>query len=132
MGATLMHCMTGALMGLAWHQIITRRRWSRGLALYAGSAAIHGLWNGVALTITVMAIKAGGSGNGEATQALTGLGTLIMLLLQLGLALCIAGGLAGVLIYARRSLRPVAATKQARPESVGAHGLGGDGDATPN
>lgn len=132
MGATLMHCMTGALMGLAWHQIITRRRWSRGLALYAGSAAIHGLWNGVALTITVMAIKAGGSGNGEATQALAGLSTLIMLLLQLGLALCIAGGLAGVLIYARRSLRPVAATKQARPESVGAHGLGGDGDATPN
>ena len=131
-GATSMHCVTGALMGLAWHQIITRRRWSRGLALYAGSATIHGLWNGVALTMTVMAIKAGGSGIGEGTQALAGLGTLTMLLLQLSLALCMAGGLAGVLMYARRSLRPAAPGMQARPASIGAHGLGGDGDATTN
>ena len=131
-GTTSMHCVTGALMGLAWHQIVTRRSWLRGLAIYAGSAAIHGLWNGVALTMTVMAIKAGGSGPSQSTQALAGLGTLTMLLLQVGLAVCMAGGLAGVLIYARRSLPQISAAKQARPASISAHGYGGDGDATAN
>ncbi len=131
-GTTAMHSVTGALMGLAWYQLVTRRSWLHGLTIYAGSAAIHGLWNGIALAMAVVSIKAAGNGISESTQAMAGLGTLTMLLLQLGLALCMAGGLAGVLVYVRRSTRPVAAGKQAGPASIGADTVGGDKDATTN
>jgi hypothetical protein len=116
---TLMHCMTGALMGLAWHQIGTRRSLSRGLAIYAGSVSIHGLWNGLAVIMTVASIKLAGDGLGEDTQALTGLGMLTMFLLQLGLAICLAGGLTALIIYIRRqSPAPVPARAQIPPASA--------------
>lgn len=44
-GATLLHCFTGALMGLAWYHVLATRRWGWALGLYALSASIHGLWN---------------------------------------------------------------------------------------
>lgn len=131
-GTTAMHSMTGALMGMAWYQLVTRRSWLRGLAIYAGSAAIHGLWNGIALGMAVVSIKAAGAGIRENTPAVAGLGLLTMLLLQLGLALFMAGGLAGVLVYVRRNTPSFAAGKQAGPASVGADTVGGDKDATTN
>ena len=115
-GATLLHCLTGGLMGLAWYQIATSRNWPRGLGLYALSVAIHGLWNGIAMYMVLTSMKALDSGALGYAQGLAGLGTIAMLLLQVFLALCVAGGLAGLTLYVRRrSHVPLSASAQAGP-----------------
>lgn len=111
-GATLLHCATGVLMGLAWYHV-ARHRWPRGLALYLISILIHGLWNGLALSMTLLSLSALGAGPAVADQMMASLGILgIMLLLGI-LALGIAIGLAGLVLHARRqALAPVSATGQ--------------------
>ena len=118
-GATLLHCLTGGLMGLAWYQIATSRNWPRGLGLYALSVAIHGLWNGIAMYMVLTSMKALDSeALGYYAQGLAGLGTIAMLLLQVFLALCVAGGLAGLTLYVRRrSHVSFSASAQAGPPS---------------
>ena len=103
-GTTLLHCVTGALMGLAWYQIISERRWARGLGLYLVSVATHGLWNGLAAVIALFSVTAIGSGTDSSGQLALSLGTLLVFLLLAILALGMAGGLTGLTIYARRQL----------------------------
>ena len=112
-GTTLLHCLTGALMGLAWYQLIAGRRWARGLGLYLLSVSLHGLWNGLAATMALLSVTALGPGVDAGGQLAHSLGTLATLLLLAILALGSAGGLAGLAAYARRHAPP-----PARPTGV--------------
>ena len=47
-GATAMHCLGGALMGLGWYYLFTTRRPWRLLGTYAASVSLHTLWNATA------------------------------------------------------------------------------------
>ena len=105
-GTTLLHCLTGALMGLAWYQILSRQKWARGLGLYLTSVAIHGLWNGLAVAMALLSLVAVGAGTTSSDQLITSLGTLTLLSLLVILALGMAGGLAGLTAYARRRIPP--------------------------
>ena len=101
LGATLLHCMTGALMGLGWYQLVARRRWAQALGLYLVSVAMHGLWNGLAAIIALLSVTSvGTSMDSDSQQAMT-LGTLVAFLLLALLALGMVGGLAGLTVYAR-------------------------------
>jgi len=114
-GATLLHCTTGALMGLAWHQMLGRHRWSRGLALYVLSVTVHGLWNGLALAMTLLSLRELESEAIAADHMITSLGTLGILSLLGILTLVMAVGLAGLTLYARRQAQAsVAVTGQLR------------------
>jgi hypothetical protein len=101
-GTTLLHCLTGALMGLAWYQVLAHQRWSRGLLLYLMSVAIHGLWNGLAFAIVLISLGALGGSATSGSLAVAGLGTVAILLCLVMLGIGLAGGLAGVTIYVRR------------------------------
>ena len=101
-GTTLLHCTTGALMGLAWYHMLVRQRWLRGLALYLLSIAIHGLWNGLALAMAFLSLEAFGADPSGGDQLMAGLNTLAVLLLLGILTLGMAAGLAGLTILARR------------------------------
>jgi hypothetical protein len=101
-GTTLLHCLTGALMGLAWYQILVRRRWSRGLLLYVMSVAIHGLWNGLALAMVLLSLGALGASTSSGSLAVAGLGVVAVLLSLVVLGIGLAGGLAGLTVYVRR------------------------------
>jgi hypothetical protein len=56
-GATLLHCLTGALMGLAWYHALLERRWAWGLGIYALSASIHGLWNALVAGMAIATLR---------------------------------------------------------------------------
>jgi len=101
-GTTLLHCLTGALMGVAWYQILVRRRWSRGLLLYVISVAIHGLWNSLALAMVLLSLGAFGASTDTGSLALAGLGVVAILLCLVILGMALAGGLAGLTVYVRR------------------------------
>jgi hypothetical protein len=105
-GTTLLHCLTGALMGLAWYQILSRQKWARGLGLYLASVAIHGLWNGLAVAMALLSLTAPGAGTTTGDQLTSVLGTLAILLLLVALTLGMAGSLAGLTIHVRRRIPP--------------------------
>jgi hypothetical protein len=92
-GATLLHCFTGALMGLAWHHALTGR-WLRTLGLYAGSVALHAAWNGLSVGMTLVPPDIGGGGNVSPDVLLAGAAPVAMLILLLALASAMAAGLA--------------------------------------
>jgi RsiW-degrading membrane proteinase PrsW (M82 family) len=54
--ASLMHCFTGALMGLAWQAVFVERQRRRGLALFAGSLTLHGVWNAAAIAVGLLSL----------------------------------------------------------------------------
>ena len=101
-GTTLLHCLTGALMGLAWYQVLVRRRWSRSLLLYVMSIAIHGLWNSLALAMVLLSLSALGTSASSGSLAVAGLGVVAILLSLVVLGIGLAGGLAGLAVYVRR------------------------------
>lgn len=93
-GASLLHCTAGALMGLAWRQLLVQRNWGRALGLYGTSAAMHAAWNTVSVGIAFLSL---GSMSTEApgiSQELAGLGTVglvaFLVVLAGGLALFLA------------------------------------------
>jgi len=49
LGATVMHCLTGGLVGWGWGQLWTARRPLRLLGSYAIAVTIHGMWNAAAV-----------------------------------------------------------------------------------
>ncbi|MDD3828510.1 MAG: PrsW family glutamic-type intramembrane protease [Anaerolineae bacterium] len=57
-GATLLHCTAGALMGLAWQQILVRRRWGPALGLYVAAVAMHAAWNTVSIGMAFLQLGA--------------------------------------------------------------------------
>lgn len=106
LGATLLHCLTGALMGLAWYQVF-RGRWWRAVGLYAGSIAIHGFWNLLSIGIALLSVD-------TTTVASAGLSLGLMAALAgtgLALALLLAG-----LLYSARPPRPTASMAHSQTE----------------
>lgn len=101
-GATLVHCFTGGLMGLAWYSVLAQRRWGRAAGLYAGSVALHGLWNGLAIAMTALFLSDFESAAPTVGQVLTNLGVLAILAMLAGLVLGTGLGLAGLVYYVRR------------------------------
>lgn len=64
-GASLVHCLTGGLVGLGWYSLRTARRPWRAGGLYLLAVILHGVWNMVTLGLGGVAF--GGALLGEAT-----------------------------------------------------------------
>jgi hypothetical protein len=101
-GASLLHCFTGGLMGLAWYYLLAERRWGYTLGLYATSVSIHGLWNALAAGMALVSLLAAGQETTSPAQGVAGLGTLAILALIVLLTLGIIAGLAALVRHARR------------------------------
>jgi hypothetical protein len=95
-GTTLLHCFTGALMGLAWYRVLIKQEWGYGLGLYAASIGIHGLWNALSMGIAVLAAGVFQSDIADSLGVVTALALLLALILAMAL------GLAGLTLYVRR------------------------------
>lgn len=115
-GATMLHCFTGALMGLAWYQILVKQRWGYGLGLYATSLAVHGLWNALSLCIALLSLQTLNAGSSADRQALAGLSAIPAVILLLLLAGAVAAGLVGLTWYVRKH----ASTRALLPADSGA------------
>lgn len=101
-GATMLHCFTGALMGLAWYQILVKRRWGHGLGLYATSLAVHGLWNALSFGTALLSLQTLNAGSSADRQALAGLSIISVGALLLLLAGAVTAGLMGLTWYVRK------------------------------
>ncbi|MEJ2208966.1 MAG: PrsW family glutamic-type intramembrane protease [Anaerolineae bacterium] len=101
LGATLLHCLTGALMGLAWYEGLRRRRGWRMLGLYAGSVAIHAFWNVLSVGVTFLSLGATGPEASSTAVLLSGL-SLGLVAGLIVTALVLSLGLAGLIRYVRR------------------------------
>jgi hypothetical protein len=100
-GATMLHCATGGLMGIAWYALLAQRDWLRALALYVASVSIHGTWNALTVVMTLASVSSsGGSPQGIATR-FAGTSSTIILSLLLALSLVSGFVLAGLTRYAR-------------------------------
>lgn len=95
-GTTLLHCFTGALMGVVWYKVLARQNWGHGLGLYAASIGIHGLWNALSVGMAVLSLGMPQSGTADS------LGIVTVLALLLTLILAMALGLAGLTLYVRK------------------------------
>lgn len=93
-GATLLHCLTGALMGLAWYFVLIDRQWSRGLGLYAVSVGIHGVWNTLTAIMAVASLRTQGSLGSDANAMVSDWAVATPLALLLLLALTVGASLA--------------------------------------
>jgi hypothetical protein len=92
-GATLLHCFTGALMGLAWYQALVQKRWGWALGLYALSAGIHGLWNALVATTALTSLGRQPSETSGSSEMAAELSTVAPFALLALLALAVALGL---------------------------------------
>jgi hypothetical protein len=101
-GASLLHCFTGGLMGLAWYYLLSERRWRRTFGLYAASVGVHGLWNALAAGMVLVPLPTTGQELAAAAQGWAGLGNLVILAMLLLLALGVGVGLVVLARYARR------------------------------
>jgi hypothetical protein len=110
-GASLLHCLTGGLMGMAWHQVLVRRQWVRGFGLFVASTGIHGAWNALAAVMALASLWALGGETTGADWALAGLGSALILVLLIALALAAGLGLLGLAIYLRRRSSPKPSTE---------------------
>lgn len=85
-GTSLVHCLGGGLVGLAWHAMRTARRPAQALGLYLAAAALHGTWNLTALGVSGLAF-----GMEVLGETVAGLGAALMIaalgLLVLGSAI---------------------------------------------
>lgn len=100
-GATLLHCLTGALMGLAWYHGIGRKHWGRTLGLYAGSVGLHGFWNLLSVGLAFLSLSATSGEARSPAPILSGLSMGLMAALACT-ALVTALGLAGLIYHVRR------------------------------
>jgi RsiW-degrading membrane proteinase PrsW (M82 family) len=55
-GASLLHCTAGALMGIAWHHLLVVRRWGPALGLFLAAIAIHAAWNTVSVGVAFLSL----------------------------------------------------------------------------
>ncbi len=102
LGATLLHCFTGGLMGLAWYQIVGRRNLIRTAGLYAASVGVHAAWNGLAAGLTVISLATQPGPVDIATQTWAGVGIATVLALLVGLAVVVGLGLMGLVAFLGR------------------------------
>lgn len=101
-GASLLHCFTGALMGLAWYAALVRRRWVWALGLYATSVGVHGLWNALTAIMALISLGAAGSQITDTLQTLAPTGALAVGGMLVLLALVVGLGLVGLTRYVRQ------------------------------
>ncbi|MBI3286616.1 MAG: PrsW family intramembrane metalloprotease [Chloroflexi bacterium] len=55
-GATLVHTLASGWIGLGWYAAIVEGRWLRLLRNIAGGFALHALWNGLIVTLGLLAL----------------------------------------------------------------------------
>jgi RsiW-degrading membrane proteinase PrsW (M82 family) len=105
LGAAVMHCFTGGLMGWGWGEAWSARRPLRLLGSYVAAVAVHGLWNGIAVGTALLGALAVAY-EGQATlQGWINAGAVTLTGLLVGLAVA---GLGGLLWMARRLVAPPA------------------------
>lgn len=56
-GTSVLHCCTGALMGLGWYALIARGRWQEWGTRYLQAVGLHFAWNTVALTLAFVSLS---------------------------------------------------------------------------
>jgi RsiW-degrading membrane proteinase PrsW (M82 family) len=78
-GATVMHCLTGGLVGWGWGQLWTARRPLRLLGSYAVAVTVHGLWNAAAIGAVLLSASAYAHGGDAFWLAPLGLGMLALI-----------------------------------------------------
>lgn len=101
-GATLLHCFTGALMGLAWFNVLVKHRWGYGVGLYSASVGVHALWNALTAGIVLFSLETLGGDSASNAQMLAGVGVLAILAALLILALATALALMGLTRHVRK------------------------------
>lgn len=57
LGATMMHCFTGGLVGWGWGQLWAARRPLHFLGSYAAAVAVHSLWNAAAVSAALLGVS---------------------------------------------------------------------------
>ena len=100
LGATVMHCLTGGLVGWGWGQLWAARRPLRLLGCYAVAVLIHGVWNGLAVGAGFLSASALVHEQDELRLALVGLGMLALV----GMLGLLTVGSVGALVVAGRRL----------------------------
>ena len=110
-GTTLLHCFTGALMGLAWYKILARQKWRHGLGLYAVSIGIHGLWNALSIGMAILSMGMPQPGTGDSLGVVAALALLLVLIVAMAL------GLAGLTLYVRKQI-PVPQSSRSGPTTL--------------
>jgi RsiW-degrading membrane proteinase PrsW (M82 family) len=76
LGATLMHCATGGLVGWGWGQLWTKRRPLRLAGSYVGAVLIHGAWNAITVSAVLLSASALIHDGNSMWLPVTGVGTL--------------------------------------------------------
>jgi len=100
-GATMMHCFVGGVMGLAWYYVLSEQRWGRCLKLYAASVGLHGLWNALAGGLTLLSLRVTDTALAGAGQAGIALALFVLLALLVMLAVAVTVGLVRLTRYVR-------------------------------
>ena len=108
----LLHCFTGALVGLAWHAAFVERQWKRALGLFAISVALHGVWNALAITSGLLSLAESSTSTLPAPGAALGAG------LSAALLPAMAAGIAVALGVITRRLRPIRPGVPASPAAA--------------
>jgi hypothetical protein len=101
-GATVLHCLTGALMGLAWYAVLRGRRWGCGFGLFGLSIGIHGIWNALSAGITFLALVTVETDVTVAEQTMAGWSVVASVGLMVILILTTSLSLAALTWYVRR------------------------------
>jgi hypothetical protein len=115
-------------MGIAWYNILARRQWLRGAALYAIAVGIHGLWNGASAGMAFLSLDALLGDTAASGGGLAGAGMLVLLSLLLSMIVALAFGLAGLTQYVRRQ---AVATSGPQPAVASPLAQNGKSNGTP-
>ncbi len=81
-GTTLLHCLTGALMGLGWHALLFNKRPLQWLSRYALAVVIHAVWNALGLGLLFTSSGLSAASSRPASASLTSLVLVTGLFLQ--------------------------------------------------
>jgi hypothetical protein len=100
-GATLLHCFTGALMGVAWYLLVRRREVWRALGLFVASVMVHGLWNLLSLSMSLGFLATMDAQAGSTPGLNLGVGELVAPTLLVALAMAVGLALVTLVNYAR-------------------------------
>jgi hypothetical protein len=101
-GASLLHCFNGALMGIAWYSILSQRRWLQGAGLYALAVGVHGLWNALSVGMAFLSLDTLAVDPAAANGGLTGAGMFVLIAMLVAMVVALGLGLARLTQYVRR------------------------------
>ena len=100
-GATMLHCFTGALMGVAWHYALVERHPFRAVGLFIGSVAVHGAWNALAAGVALFSLAGLEEGLATADLGPAGVASAVSLGLLVLTGAGMSLGLAGLTVQHR-------------------------------